>query len=189
MMKVRAFIAVEMDAALERGLAEVQRRLKEQVDLPVRWIRTEGIHLTLKFLGDVDAGEIERIEQGLARATASVRPFWISLGRVGGFPSLAKPRVLWVSLEGDLEALAECQRRVEAEMKGLGFPAEERAFQPHLTLGRVRQGGPRGAGLDPARLAGLGDLPEVRQRVEGVSLMRSELKPTGAAYTRLAAFP
>ena len=189
MEKIRSFVAIELEAAVHIGLAQFQQRLKERVELPVRWVRPEGIHLTLKFLGDVDAGAMRRIEEALAGATVTVRPFSISLGNVGGFPSLKRPRVLWVGLAGELDALVELQRRVETEMKAVGFPAEGRGFQPHLTLGRVRQEGPPKGGLDASRLEGLETPPGPEQIVERVSLMRSDLKPAGAVYTRLAAFP
>ena len=189
MERIRSFIAIELDEAVRTGLGRIQGQLKERVELPVRWVRPEGIHLTLKFLGDVDGGKMGQVEESLATATATAHPFSISLNGVGVFPSLRRPRVLWVGLVGELDALAELQRRVETEMEAVGFPAEGRGFQPHLTLGRVRQEGPPKTGWDASRLEGLETPPGPEQVVERVSLMRSDLKPSGAVHTRLAAFP
>jgi len=187
MSSIRAFVAIELSDSLAAALAETQRRLKDRAPLPVRWTDPRGIHLTLKFLGDVDAGRMGAIEEAVTRAVAGTGPFRIALGALGGFPTLARPRVIWLGLEGDLPALERLQQRVERELAPLGFPPEGRPFTAHLTLGRVREGGKRpataGAWPDVADLRGVG------QTVEGVSLMRSDLHPTGAVYTRLAAFP
>ena len=188
MEKVRAFIAIELDGAMRTGLDALQRRLKESVAFPVGWVRPEGIHLTLKFLGDVSDGDLDKIREALTRASTGSQPLHISLGELGGFPTLGRPRVLWVGLSGDVAALVELQRRVEAEVISVGLPAEERGFQPHLTLGRVRQQGSTKAVLDPDRLGTPPDVAELGQTVERVSLMRSGLRPAGAVYTRLAEF-
>ena len=178
MERIRTFIAIELAEALHRRLGQLLAQLQREVDVPVRWVRPEMAHLTLKFLGEVASSDTEAIAAAMARGATQVAPFFITLGGVGGFPSLERPRVLWVGVGGDLDALARLQRLVDGELQALGYPAEERPFQPHLTLGRLRQ-------ARPLRLGSPGGTPAPQQRVERVSLMKSDLKPTGAVYTRL----
>lgn len=187
--KVRSFIAIELAKPIVEALGRYQRKLRTRVELPVKWVNPEGIHLTLKFLGDVEVARVEAIREALGRAATGVRPFSITLGHPGAFPNVARPRVFWVGLEGDLPALTGLQRRVEEELGPMGFPLEDRAFQAHLTLGRVKEGGPRRAPFDARSLEALAWTSPVAQAVDRINLMKSELRPQGALYTRLAEIP
>ncbi len=189
MERIRAFVAIELTEEVAAALGRVRRRLKEQVALAVRWLDPKNTHLTLMFLGDVDSERVDGVKQAIERATAGVGPFSISLGRVGGFPNLSRPRVLWVGVEGDLPALRGLQDRVEREMTALGFPKEERGFQPHLTLGRVREEGRRAPPLDAPAIERAVASVGAGQTVEGLTLFRSDLRPSGPVYTALGTFP
>lgn len=185
MAKLRAFIAVELGEALRRALGEVQAQVRAAVDLPVRWVEPEKAHLTLKFLGDIDEGQVEAIVSAMADIASQAQPMTVALGDVGGFPTLARPRVLWVGLRGDVGPLTDLQQALERRMESLGFAAEGRPFAPHLTLGRVR-GGDRSRHLEEA--AGLAaDAPtaEAVQRVDRISLMQSTLRAQGPEYRSL----
>ena len=141
MAMVRAFVAVDISEGARDALSEATARLQHQTPSAVRWVRPEGIHLTLKFLGDVDAGLVDRILGALEPTARGTGPFSLGLSGLGAFPSADSPRVVWVGLKGDLAPLGELQARIDRQLNAdLGFAPEGRPFRPHLTLGRLRQG-------------------------------------------------
>lgn len=153
----------------------------------VRWVPAKGIHLTLKFLGEVDPGRVGSLAEAIRSAASSHAAFQVSVGGVGCFPGPRKPRVVWVGVQEPTGALAALQREIEAALAPLGFPAEDREFNPHLTLGRLRrEASPEdaakvGAVISKEPMNPLGEIP-----VTEVVLFRSDLRPTGPIYTRLA---
>jgi len=185
----RTFIAIELDEELKGHLRHLQNRLREEMPpRSVRWVRPEGIHLTLKFLGDTPLAQIEAVQAALVKAAAQVGPFRFEVGGLGCFPHSRRPRVVWVGLHEPTGALAELYKAIEAQVAPLGFPTERRAFHPHLTLGRVQRWASksevRQIGEIVARSA-QGILDEME--VERVYHIRSELRPSGAVYTTLYA--
>ena len=181
---VRAFIAVDISSEARDALAEVQRSLQGQGVTSVRWVRPEGVHLTLKFLGEIDSVAVGGIMDGLKRAAKGIGPLNLCLGEIGAFPSVGAPRVIWVGMEGDLERLRALQGQIDEEMHSAGgFPREGRPFAPHLTLGRMREnatgGERRGAGEALTQVA---LESAVSWEVKEVNLMRSTLTPQGAVY-------
>ena len=183
---VRAFVAVELpeDARLVLGgLVEALRRVS--VDR-LRLVNPEGIHLTLKFLGNVAVSRLLQVTAAMDQAAATVGPMEVELSGLGGFPNLGSPRGLWVGIEGDTVQLRALAVALEERLVTAGFPAEARRFAPHLTLGRIRDGATarerRQAG---ETLQGLVGRERVSLSVTGISLMQSELRPEGARYTRL----
>ncbi|OQA37755.1 MAG: 2',5' RNA ligase family [Chloroflexi bacterium ADurb.Bin325] len=188
---LRTFIAIELDEPLRVALATVQNRFKRQAPPgSVRWVAPEGIHLTLKFLGDTPAGRAAEIAAALARACEGVPPFELIVEGRGCFPNTRRPRVIWAAVRSNGPWLAKLQAAVERYIAPLGWPTEERSFSPHLTLGRVA----RGAG--PAAEAALGQMVERAvveqigvQRVTAVSFIKSDLRPAGAVYTTLVSAP
>jgi 2'-5' RNA ligase len=185
---VRTFIAIELSEELKTQLAEAQTRLKARSPArAVKWVNPEGVHLTIKFLGNVPAERIPAIASAIERAVAGHAAFDIHLAGLGCFPDLNRPRVIWVGVEGDLEALEALQRAVEKELHALGYPPEGRRFTAHLTLGRVRDD----AAPEERRRLGEAVRAVVLESgasltVHQVSLMKSDLQPTGAVYTQLA---
>ena len=136
---LRLFVALELPAPILAALEDVQRTLRDQMPArAVRWVRGEGIHLTLKFLGETPASQRDGIAAALETACAGQRPLALRAAGLGCFPTTARPRVVWVGLAGDLDRLADLQGAVEAALEPLGFPAEGRPFNPHLTLGRLK---------------------------------------------------
>ncbi len=179
---IRAFIAFDIGEGLRGALAGVQEGLKE-TRADVRWVGIEGIHLTLKFLGNVPEDRVEDIAGGMARASTGVPPSRVRLAGLGAFPSPKSPRVVWVGVREESGSLRSLHGRLETEMEALGFPRESREFQPHLTLGRVRSPSGRDALL--RALASRTDSEIGAFTADTLILFKSTLLPSGAEYSRL----
>jgi 2'-5' RNA ligase len=152
----------------------------------VKWLPPENIHLTLKFLGSTEESILEAVRQSLSKKLSPYSPFYIRISGVGCFPDERRPRVVWVGIH-ESGQVRDVQRDIEVEMAKFGFPSEERAFSPHLTIGRVKGREKIDVLLkmmDEYREVGFGDL-----EVRGVTLMKSELNPAGAKYFPLAEIP
>jgi 2'-5' RNA ligase len=190
METIRAFIAVPLPDDLLAQFAALQRRLERQVPpRSVRWVRPEGIHLTLKFLGDTPSDKLPGIQAGLAAVARNAPACTFTVGGLGCFPNPHRPRVVWVGVQEPTGRLALLQDAVEEVVAPFGYPPEGRGFTPHLTLGRIQR---RASRDDAARVgevvvaSDVGILGEVA--AERFALIRSVLKPTGAEYTTLADF-
>jgi 2'-5' RNA ligase len=181
---VRAFIAIELIPELKEQLIRQREHLRRELaGTRVSWVRPQGMHLTLKFLGEIEEGQVAPIGEQMALLGERFPPFEMQLTALGAFPNMRRPRVVWVGVEAP-PALAALQADLERALKKLGFAAERRPFHPHITLGRVRDAG--GGRVDwEAALARAGEAALGGQRVEGFCLFRSQLQPTGAVYTRL----
>lgn len=182
---LRLFVAVELPEEVLRALADTQRELRKRGVDGLRWVRPEGIHLTLKFLGETPPEKAPDIERALEVAVKGTPPHTLSLGRLGTFGSRNAPRVLWVDMAGDVETLKSLQESVERVISPLGFPRENRSFSPHLTLARIRPENAREVARPLAEAVAAVRPPEAELRVTEVSLMRSDLRHGGAVYTRL----
>jgi 2'-5' RNA ligase len=187
-LPLRLFIAVELTAEVKQGLARLQDDLKRQLPPKVvRWTQAEGIHLTLKFLGDTPQDKVQAIVQGITAAGAGFSPFSFDVAGFGCFPNPRKANVLWVGVSEMPKTLAGLQRAVDLRMHTLGYEKESRPFSPHLTLGRVNKTispGERQKLADviaKAQVSQLGTVP-----VREVILFQSDLRPTGSVYTALA---
>jgi 2'-5' RNA ligase len=187
---LRLFVACELPGEAREALAAVQRLLQEQGAEGLRWVRPEGIHLTLKFLGDVPARRLEAIERALARAVREPFRLSVRLSQLGSFGGSTGLRVVWLGLEGEVEALARLAAQVEGALEPMGFPRERRPFAAHLTLARVKESASpqdRRRLFELVRSLELPPLPGAT--LQAVSLMQSTLEPGGARYQRLARFP
>jgi 2'-5' RNA ligase len=188
METVRCFIAVELPEEVKAGLRDIKAKLKAASRAPVKWVDPGGIHLTLKFLGGVDAAKIPPITAAVEEAAKGVPSFSLKVEGLGAFPNLRRVQVVWVGVSGEVDKLASLQQRVESNLAELGFAVEKRRFTPHLTLARVRDQ------ASPAEREGLGQLI-TGTKFEGshsfpvteLSLMRSQLTREGALYSRLSA--
>ena len=180
--KVRVFVAVELPDAVKAEFSGLTAAIDALGVRGARTVRPEGIHLTLKFLGDVSVELIPDIESAMDTTAAESEPFALSLGDAGVFPNPRAARVLWVGVAGDLERLGRLQQRVEESLVELGFRPERRGFNPHITAGRVRD---RVSNADRRRVTETLLSHEYARpliRVEGISLIRSTLHPDGAVY-------
>ena len=187
----RTFIAIELNQELQDSLRHLQDGLKRKVPpRSVRWVRPEGIHLTLKFLGDVPSSRITNITQAVEAACHGFDVFTFELVGLGCFPNPRRPRVLWVGVREPVGVLAGLQKAVEQELAGMGFKPENRPFRPHLTLGRVQRKASQSEQKRLGELVAGSDLgPLGGMVVPAVNVMRSQLRPEGAIYTALAHVP
>lgn len=181
MATLRTFICIELSEKVRERIAELQQQLKP-LGSGVSWTRPEGIHLTLKFLGDIESARVADIAGAVERAAQGVDPFRITVAGTGGFPNLSRPRVLWVGIESSASALFVVQSQIEIELARLGYPREERRFSPHLTLGRVKS--PE-AVREICRELQQRSFAPVTFTAGSIIIMRSDLKPDGALYTPL----
>lgn len=191
MVAVRAFIAVEMPPEIQKRLAEVQDHLRRELrDLPIRWVRPESMHLTLKFLGMVPTSHVDEIVAALRGLALERGPFPFVVEGIGCFPDLRHPRVIWVGISDPTRSLAAFQRLVEASMQKLGYPPEDRPYQPHLTLGRVSRDATPAHYRRIAEVIAQAPVERLGEvRVVEITLMRSDLHPQGAIYTPIARLP
>jgi len=180
---MRSFIAIDLPTEVRSGLKSVSNELKT-LGLNGRTARLESIHLTLKFLGEVQEGQVESIEQVMKEACSGIGSFPVTIRRVGAFPHLQRPRVVWIGVEAP-QGLFELQSRLEDGLSDLGFEPEGRAFKPHLTLMRVKS---------PKNVENLGRFI-AREGVQADAgsfevgeyhLFQSFLLPEGARYRKLA---
>lgn len=183
--KLRLFIAIELDHGLLQALGDLQTELRKRGLDGLRWTRSEGIHLTLKFLGETPESRVPAISEALRKGAAGHRRQTLSLGGLGTFGGRRNPRVLWVDLEGDLDALAALQASIDDELAAIGFPKEDRSFSPHLTLARVRPETARELADAIARAIEGVKVPRAEIAANEVSLMQSTLGRAGAVYNRL----
>jgi RNA 2',3'-cyclic 3'-phosphodiesterase len=185
---VRLFVALDFPNEVRDALRELMVRLKPECR-NAKWVRPEATHITLKFIGEVDAQKLEPIRNALA-AVHSAAPVDIQFRGLGFFPNERRPRVLWCGLEASPN-LAELAADVERELVPLGIPAESREFVPHLTLARFQSEGSFRHDFEKlVRAAGeLKSYDFGRTRETEFHLIESKLKPSGAEYKRLRTFP
>ena len=179
---MRLFIAIELPEEVKQGIARVQDQLKRS-GASAGWTRPEGIHLTLKFLGEVSDEKVQEIMAALAYAAQGTGTLNLSVEGAGAFPQMKNPRVLWVGVGGDVVRLGILQAAVEDALGKIGFEREARKFSPHLTLARIRFPKP----LDNWQqvIEGIKDVKLSGFEVCRLSLMKSELKREGAVYTEI----
>ena len=185
--QIRAFVAIELSDEARKGLARLRRELERKEHGFVKWVDPQGIHLTLKFLGNIPSKRIPEITQALEKVAGATGPFHLEIAGLGAFPNLKQVRVFWVGIRGEVDKLSRLQQSIESALAALGFAEEERPFVPHLTLARVREG------ASPLERRNFGELvastvfeDKYPVEVEAISLMRSQLTPAGAIYTCLS---
>jgi RNA 2',3'-cyclic 3'-phosphodiesterase len=185
---MRLFVAVELPPAALAAVAEVSRALRARVShfapsARLTWVPTDRLHLTIRFLGDVDDAGRGAVESALA-APLVTPAFPLMIGGADAFPPRGAPRVLWLGIAQGLPELKRLEQELSGRLEVIGFPPETRAFNPHLTLTRVRN--PAGLCL-PALLDGV--VPHNRSIVDAITLFESRLSPQGPTYTPLRRWP
>ncbi len=176
---MRLFVALNLPDDVRRAILRATEPVR-RLGLPVKWVEAAGVHLTLKFLGEVAADRLSELAAGVERAAGRARAFTLPISGFGAFPSESHARVVWLACEA-VPALELLQHDVERELAALGFPLEGRPFRPHLTLGRAKRdarNGVTGLAEPLARLVYHGEIV-----VRSVDLMESALSPAGARYT------
>lgn len=190
MSLTRAFIALEIPTQTHQEISIKTTGLRKDLGTHlVRWVSPGNIHLTLKFLGDISSTQIEQVTQALSDLASKHEKHKIIISGLGTFPNMRRPRVIWIGIQAP-EQLRALYQNLETAIAKLGFPPEKRSFNPHLTIGRVKQH------ISPTEIerirnimsnakVGLIDTVEV----ENLHLFKSDLKPSGAVYTKLYSAP
>jgi 2'-5' RNA ligase len=180
---MRTFIAIEFDPPIRKQLADLQRRLKPQCGRP-KWVDPTAMHLTLKFLGEIDPRQCVKVSEALDTLAAECEPFEIAVGGLGTFPPRGSVKVLWVGIEDESGGLQNCHKKCEALLTPIGFPPESRRFSPHLTLARNRNPGDSRAIIAAIEQLGAPNLGS--QVVDGVTFYESTLTPRGPIYRAIS---
>jgi len=176
----RSFWAFALPDEIITALTQIQGNLRT-VSPAWKWVKPQNMHLTLHFLGDKTAQELARIIKAFRETCQAQMPLQLSLGHLGAFPSWSNPRVLWVSLEGQVAELAQLARKTAQDLKRLGFDVDDRLYKPHITL--ARSGDNKEAGIDIQHLRNC-KLPAVSPfYLDSLTLYTSQLTPQGPIYT------
>jgi 2'-5' RNA ligase len=180
---IRTFIAVEISPEVLARAAELSAALRP-AGADVKWVETHNLHLTVKFLGDVQDEQLADVIRAVQGAAAKVEPFELEVHGAGAFPNAGRPRTIWLGARDGSEAMADLAAAIEKALKPLGFSPEHRRFQPHLTIGRVREVR-RGLKELSERLWQFADFAAGRTPVEEAIVFSSDLTPRGPIYQRL----
>ncbi len=178
---VRSFIAVDIPGSVRDKLDDLLDKLKRsQAD--VKWVKSKSIHITLKFLGNIEEARLPKIKEIIGKVAENIKPFTVSIEGTGAFPNDRRPRVLWVGVQKGSETLTHLAEDLDSQLTSLGFEREKRSYSPHLTLGRVRSSKNIDTVIDVMHSMRFqaGDFLN-----ETILLMKSDLRPDGAVYTVL----
>jgi len=186
-MGIRSFLAFELPVEIREQIRVISKELKKTA-LPVRWVKADNIHLTILFLGSVDEDTIDDIEEKANLVVKGFSAFRIRLNAVGVFPHWRRPRVIWIGLNGDIGRLSDLRDELQEELKALGFMPEKRPFRAHLTLGRFK--GPIDRDEDMKWILDrYRDINSDLYQLNEFILYKSDLKPDGPVYTKMATWP
>ena len=186
-MGIRSFLAFELPSEMKTILARTSENMRSS-PLDVRWVKVENIHLTLVFMGNVPEERLEPIGEQVADICREHGPFRVALKGIGLFSGRRNPRVLWAGLQGDIERMALFRDNLQMKLEPFGIRPEHRRFKPHLTMGRFRKGARSSKHLDDM-LTKYESLHSPDCELVEFVLFRSDLRPGGARYTRMRAWP
>jgi len=185
---MRCFVAVDVPPGVRAHVAALAARLRQAAPrADVRWSSVDTLHVTLKFLGEVPDPRVPDVARAVGEVAAGNAPLALEAGGTGGFPSASRPRVVYVGIRGQVDALAHLAAAVDGALEALGFPGERRAFRAHLTVGRVRS--PRGGEGLARALRAAAEATAGTWTADEVLLYRSRLHPKGAVHEVVARFP
>jgi RNA 2',3'-cyclic 3'-phosphodiesterase len=183
-VKKRLFVAVDLPADVRVRVAAYARELRLQMHgAPVSWTKPENLHLTVKFLGDVDQRMFDNVIRALATAGTSVSPFHLSITGTGVFPATRKPKVLWLGVSDPAGRLGATATALDDALSRLGSAKEDRVFSPHLTLGRIRDAA---NGREVAQKHLMRDFDPAEFYVTEIVLYESQLSRAGSVYTPIS---
>ena len=184
--KIRAFIAIPIENSVKKKIAEIQDNIKTNNNWEVKWVKPDNIHLTLKFLGDINSEDINQVENSLVKSVKNIKKFSLKIKGVGVFPNLNKPRVIWVGINDSNSLIKNLYKRIENNMHEIGFLKEKRSFNPHLTIGRIKNNILKSE-LKQTLIEY--DQFNIDFICDSVLLYKSVLKPTGSEYSVIADIP
>jgi len=184
METIRAFIAIALPLELKQQLARLQASLNADNRLRIKWVKPEGIHLTLKFLGNIPGSGIDRITRAMTNAATQITPFYLETEALGAFPDLKRVQVVWLGLGGEIDKLEQLQQLIETKLTHLGFATEQRNFKPHLTLARLSKEVPASERQRMGELIADSSTEMCAKiKVDNINLVKSQLTGVGAIYT------
>ena len=186
-MKIRTFLAFELPLEIKNTVARVSGELRQST-LNATWVKVDNIHLTVIFMGNIETGDIPAIAQGVQEVCQTFGPFDLSLNGIGCFPNRRNPRVLWLGLDGDMEPMSDFRDALQEHLTGFAIKQEMRKFKPHLTLARFRKTKKMDS-KEEQLLSRYEDLSSSVCSLKELILFKSDLKPTGAVYTKVEAWP
>lgn len=181
---IRTFVAVEINAAVRGRAAELIEQLRA-ASADVKWVEVQNLHLTLKFLGEVASRETARVCEAVQRGAAELEPFKLEVRGAGAFPNARRPRTIWLGSGSGEQEMVALHGAIEKPLKKLGYRPEHRRFHPHLTIGRVRRGGPGVAELGQL-VQQQADFFAGRITVSELVVFSSQLDRTGPTYEALS---
>ena len=179
---MRAFIAISLPEEIKKFLAHVQDELKA-TGADVKWVKPKNIHLTLKFLGEIDEEKLKAVNEILKETAETQKQYTITVGQAGAFPNINSPRVIWMGIEKGTDTLKQTAQVLDEKLQKIGFPKEEKPFSAHITLGRVRSARNRTKltetlkKLSEAQLQHTSEFP-----VTAITFFKSTLTPSGPIY-------
>ncbi len=179
---LRAFIAVDINAVIRKELVRIQSELKKSLKGKISWVEPKNIHLTLRFLGQIDNKQLKKIKEIVQETAQKIKKFNMDLGVIGAFPDVCDPQIIWVGINYGFNQLNEINAKLEDKLETINFAVGEKYFHPHLTIGRIKS------------IYGKNPLPEITQNirpkqvtesVDKIIIFQSELTPQGAKYSKL----
>jgi len=178
---MRCFIAIELSQETRGVLDKIQEELKQTIH-GVKWVKPDNIHLTLKFIGNVEEETVDKIKEAMTQAASQTQPFKIKLSSAGAFPTPERPRVIWIGIEEGRKESTDIASSVEEKLIPLGIEKENRAFHPHLTLARVKFLKDKSSVKNAFTSL---KIPQIEMTAEKVTLFQSTLSREGAVYSVL----
>ena len=179
---IRTFIGFELPEKIRSFISSIQEDLKFN-RLDARWVRPKNIHLTLKFLGNINKDDIQKVGAAIFKSAADYAPISLVAKGIGAFPGINRPRVLWIGIRGQIDVLIQLQKSLDDQLEKIGFSKEKRPFNGHLTLARVK------GRINQAKLINTikkcGEFESESFIADNIILFKSDLKSTGAVYTKL----
>ena len=183
---IRCFVAIEIPEPIQNRLEGIQESLQQQIQ-KASWVKPGNIHLTLKFLGDVDPADLDSIGGAIESVTMRHRSFSLCLGGVGAFPNLARPRVMWAGVKVGKERVYDLAEDINSALSHCGFSFDTKKFNPHLTIARLK--GRMDLRPYTAEYHQYDRIDGAEMTVDTISLVRSQLHPQGAIYSTLQSYP
>ncbi len=184
-MALRCFIAIDVPETIKKSIADMTFSLK-QTGADVKWVAPENTHITLQFMGDTQESLIPAIKGDLDKILAHYTPFYIKITEISCFPSGKRPRVIWIEME-ESQTLINLKKDIEDEMAKFGYQKEDRIFTPHITIGRIKSY--KNISELLKRIDGAKTMRFPAFKANNITLMKSDLQPSGAKYYCLTEIP
>lgn len=179
---IRTFICIDLPVSLKTSIEKLTLELQKDSRGKIGWVKPNNMHLTLRFLGDIPKEKVSLVQRCIEQACNGIKRFTVTASGLGAFPNLHRPRVFWVGIKNFTEQLLPLQKKLEQELANAGFDKADKAFSPHLTIGRVREGSVQEVVNKIEQI----EFSSQDFQVKEVIFMQSELKIGGSVYTKLA---